>query len=160
MFNQAGLREELKKAIFAEKVAGSFYSYLGEHISNSYIRASFKQFAEDEAQRHKNLLQQRLHDLTGQTYESDLEKMEASVRRSTFSLLAAAKMAKDAESRAIAFYRQAKKNDKEYRALYKEIIRDEKRHRAYLQQDFLFAKEKIEFKDTLALKLFSFLQIS
>jgi len=153
------LAEYLKEAIRAEKIAGEFYRYISEKVENGYIRKSFKKFSEDEAGKHKLLLQNRLKELSGEVYEPDVDQDKATMVASKFSLATVSKIAMDAEEKAVAFYAMAKDEDApEYTQMYEDIMRDEKQHGAYLSQEGLFAQERQEFSDSWGMKLFALFQ--
>ncbi|MBN3038523.1 MAG: ferritin family protein [Candidatus Omnitrophica bacterium] len=153
---KADLVHNLKEAIRSEKITGSFYKYIAEHVENGYIKKTFNRFAQEEATKHKDLLQERLTGLTGETYEPDLTKMDVPLKENGFSLSSAAKAAKESEVSAIEFYKLARdQDDPEYKQMYDDIIKDEKQHSLYLQQDKLFEEEKQLFKDSLGVKLFA-----
>jgi len=158
-----GLKEqylitELKEAIIAEKTAGAFYNYVSRCILRSKERDEFKKFAEEEAVEHKDLLNDRLKEITGNTFEPDLSKIDINIKASEFSLAGAFKMAKDSEWRAVKFYRRAKKRDKtEYRDMYDKILKDEKKHWSYLNKERKFARKQTQFRDVDGLRLYSFL---
>lgn len=158
------LVDRIKEAILAEKVAGSFYQYIADRVDNGYVRNKFTKFAKEEAGTHKALLNERLKDLTGQTYEPDLGGMAANVKGGKFSMEGAIAMARNAEARAIIFYNEAQGKDEEaYRNMYVSIIDDEKRHHLYLTQEKLFNDRKFleehdEYTDEAGIKLFSLLK--
>ena len=152
------LIEKLKEAIIAEKTAGAFYKYISEQIRNGRIRNRFRKMAEDEAERHKDLLNDRLKEITNQTFEPNLSKIDRTVEVSKFSLIGALKMAKESEADAIDFYKKAKSRDeKKHRKMYEEIIKDEKKHWRYLDNEKKFVQERIQRADSTVQTLFSIL---
>ncbi|MFH1593349.1 MAG: ferritin-like domain-containing protein [Candidatus Omnitrophota bacterium] len=153
------LIKQLKEAITGEEVAGKFYKYLSKYILKRDMRNEFEKMAYEEAVWHKNLLNGRLIEIIGHTYEPNISKLDIEVEVNKFSLVDAFIMAKDAESMAVEFYKLAKNQDKsQHRKMYDNLIQDEKRHWKYLDKERKSIQEKIEYSDINALKLFSFIK--
>ncbi len=131
----------LQESIIAEQAAGDFYMYIAQKIRNGRIRQMFMKFGKEEAQRHKELLNERLKSMTGESYVADLSKLDTNIKVSSFSLIGALKIAKESERQAIEFYEEAKKKDRGFRKVYDDIIRDERKHWSALDKERHFQEE-------------------
>ena len=135
----------LQESIIAEQIAGDFYRYIAQKIKNGNIRRMFINFGDEEAEKHKKYLNDRLKLITGRVYTPDLNKLDTNIKVSSFSLIGALKMAKESEKKAMEFYEEAKKKDEEFRKVYDQIIAEEKKHWLAIDREKCFQEEKEEF---------------
>ena len=155
------LVEELKEAIAAEEIAGNFYRYLSNAILNSKIRNEFIKFADEEAKRHKDQLNKRLKEITGETYRPGFSSKIIPVEIGSFSLIEAFQQAKESEARAVKFYRKAKRKDEpKHRKIYDSLIKDEQKHWRFLDKEKKFFRKQISYIDETGKKWFSLMRQS
>ena len=153
------LIKNLKEAIEGEMVAGIFYKYLSKYILNNKVREEFEKMADEEAEEHKDLLIDRLRERIGYRYEPDMSKLDIKGEADNVFLVDVFKMAKDAESLAVKFYKEAKKqDDPKYKKMYDDIIKDEKKHWRLLDRERKSMKKKIQYNDVDGLRLFSYIK--
>ena len=155
---EKALVEMLQESIIAEQTAGDFYRYIAQKIKNGNIRNRFMRFSEEEAGKHKKLLNDRLKLITGQYYNSDLNKLDANIKVSSFSLIGALNMAKESERKAVEFYKQAAKKDAGHKEMYDQIIAEEKKHWAAIDKEKNFHQEMQKlYTDSNGVRLMSLL---
>jgi len=133
-FKKKNLVSNLQLSILSEQIAADFYRYFAGITKDPAVKKTFTKFAKVEAQRHKKLLNHRLKILTGRYYRPNLDSLNTRVRVSKFSLIGALKMAKEAERRAINFYRNATKKDMGYSEKYNTLVKEEKQHWAIIDK--------------------------
>jgi len=156
--NEEYLVKMLQESIIAEQAAGDFYRYIAEKIKNGNIRNRFMKFADEEAEKHKKLLNDRLKLIIGQTYNPNLSELDTNIKVSCFSLIGALNMAKESERKAIEFYTEARRKDVKYRKTYDQIIAEEKKHWSAIDKEKYYQEEMWEFyKDDIGVRLISLL---
>ena len=143
----------LKKAMLAEQIAGNFYKYIAGKIKDKALKNMFLKFGDQEAMMHKKLLNDRFKLLTGMGYSPDLSKVDSYIKVSSFSFMGALNIAKEAERKAIEFYKKAKINDKKYKKMYEEIGNDEKKHWQSIDKIKKCVQDIIYCKDSKGMKL-------
>jgi rubrerythrin len=158
MMSKESLVKMLEESIIAEQTAGDFYRYIAKKIKNNNIRNRFIKFGDDESEKHKKLLNDRLKLITSQHYTPDFNKLDTEIKVSSFSLIGALNMAKESERKAIEFYKEASKKDTKHKKMYNEIIAEEKKHWTAIGQERHFQQEKEEFySDNTGVRLMSLL---
>ncbi len=135
---------ELKTAIDLEAAGSKFYKYVAANAKNGQVKEKFK-LMQQESVIHKELLQGKLQELTGEVYVPDTShKLEdAEMRPQSFSLIGALKMAIKIEEKVLAYYKKLQK-DKLFpeKELFKRLIRDESGHLRELQREMKFVHNK------------------
>ncbi len=122
------LASMLKDSINAMQTAGAFYRYIGEHIRNGLIRNKFIKFSDEESEKHKNVLNDRLK-LTEKEYSQiDSDKPDTNKDASSYSLIGALHLARESVKRIIKMSKKERKQDKNHHEIYDEIIKDEKKY--------------------------------
>ena len=148
----------LQESIIAEQTAGDFYRYIAKKIKNSKISNRFIKFGNEEAEKHKKLLNDRFKLITGQYYSPDLDKLDTNIKVSSFSLIGALNIAKESERKAMEFYRQASRRDTKHKEMYDEIIVEERKHWAAINKEKHFQQDKEElYSDSNGIRLLSLL---
>ena len=148
----------LMESIVAEQVAGEFYKYIAKKTKNSRIKNKFLKFGDEEAKNHKKLLNKRLKQIIGRTYNINFNRLNTNIKVSKFSLAGALNMAKESERRAIEFYEEARKIDAKYGKTYNKLAKEEKIHWKIIDEEKQKIKDKEYYKDAKAVKLFALLK--
>jgi len=121
------LTSMLKNSIKTTFIAGVFYKYISERIRNGSVRCKFKNFSEEEFEKHKDILNNRLKCIEGKTQIVDSCKPGTYNDASSYSLIGALHIAKESIRETIKMCKIAKKQDAGHNEIYDAIIKDEKK---------------------------------
>ncbi len=135
---------ELKNSLDLECSAARFYKYVSTSTKNGKVKEKFRLIYE-ETLAHKELLQAKLLELTGerQAFDSANKLNGLNMRPQSFSLLGALKMAVKIEEKLLSFYKKLNKDrnlsDKE---LFRKLIKEESVHLKAVQREMKFLGDK------------------
>lgn len=135
---------EFRTALDLEDISAKFYEYVYTNMKHGKTKEKFR-LIHQESVIHKELLQVKLQELTGELYAPDAgHKMEGmELRPQSFSLMGALKMAIKIEKKLLSFYKRLQKDrllpDKE---LFKKLVKEETVHLKQLQTEMKFTQNK------------------
>jgi len=137
----ANISSEFKTALDLEEIGARFYKYVYTNVRHGKTKEKFR-LIHQESLVHKELLQAKLRELTGELYSPGVtEKME--MKPQSFSLMGAVKMAIKIEEKLLSFYKRLQKDkllpDKE---LFKKLVKEETVHLKELQKEMKFMQNK------------------
>ena len=135
---------EFKNALDLEYAAAKFYKYVYTNTKNGKVKEKFR-LIHQESLVHKELLQAKLQELTGERYVPDsANKFNGlSMKPQSFSLIGALKMAIKIEEKLLSFYKKLCK-DKLFpdKGLFKKFIKEETTHFKAVQKEMRFIHDK------------------
>ena len=136
---------ELKAAADLEYVAAKFYKYVYSNSKNGSVKEKFR-LIHQETVVHKELLQEKLRELTGSVYTPGASyKFEGPevMKPQSFSLIGAMKMAVKIEEKLLGFYKRLNGNklfpDKD---MCKRLIKEESAYLKALRKEMKFIQNK------------------
>ncbi len=140
---ERGISLELKKSIDSEFVAARFYKHASSNVKNGRAKEKFK-LMQQESLVHKDILQARLKELTGELYTPQLTKTdEQNIRPQGFSLFGVLKMAIKIEEKLLSSYKAFKKNKLAGDGgIFSKLIKEESAHLKELQKEMKFASSR------------------
>lgn len=124
--------EIIEEAIYHEQSSHDYYLRVASAIHDPSGSAQYRQLAQEE-QKHREILEERWHRLTGKRFRFDPAKVEAEelpVPSTNASAIEALTLAMAHELEAVEKYRDliASAKDEEARRIYEQLAQDERQH--------------------------------
>ncbi len=131
---------EIKRAIDSEFIATRFYKYAYNNSKNGRAKEEFR-FMREQSAGHKELLQSKLKELTGEVYSPTLSAAdEQNLKPQGFSLFGAMKMAIKLEEKLVSIYKKLRKNKSiGNKEMFDKLIKEEMGHLKSLQKEMKYA---------------------
>lgn len=137
------IASEVKTALDFEHAAALFYKHVSSNVANGKARENFL-LMHQESLVHKELLQAKLKELTGETYAPSANRFEkAGMRPQSFSAFGALKTAIKIEEKLLAFYKKLK-NESVFpdHELLKRLLKEEAAHLKGLKKERRYVQDK------------------